>query len=58
MSRFKILLAEDDRNLGMIIKAFLDSKGHATTLCIKVKTHGTLSASILSTFAFLTFLCL
>ena len=34
MSRFKILLAEDDRNLGMIIKAFLDSKGHATTLCI------------------------
>lgn len=33
MSRFKILLAEDDRNLGMIIKAFLESKGHATTLC-------------------------
>ena len=33
MSRFKILLAEDDRNLGMIIKAFLESKGHTTTLC-------------------------
>ena len=33
MSHFKILLAEDDRNLGMILKAFLDSQGHATTLC-------------------------
>jgi DNA-binding response OmpR family regulator len=33
MSHFKILLAEDDRNLGMILKAFLDSKGHTTTLC-------------------------
>ena len=34
MSHFKILLAEDDRNLGMILKAFLDSQGHTTTLCI------------------------
>ena len=33
MSHFKILLAEDDNNLGMILKAFLDSKGHTTTLC-------------------------
>jgi DNA-binding response OmpR family regulator len=33
MSHFKILLAEDDHNLGMILKAFLDSKGHTTTLC-------------------------
>jgi len=33
MSQFKILLAEDDRNLGMILKAFLDSKGHKATLC-------------------------
>ena len=33
MSHFKILLAEDDRNLGMILKAYLDSQGHATTFC-------------------------
>ena len=34
MSQIKVLLAEDDRNLGMILKAFLDSKGLATTLCM------------------------
>lgn len=33
MTYFRILLAEDDRNLGMILKAFLDSKGFSTTLC-------------------------
>lgn len=33
MSQLKILLAEDDKNLGMILKAFLDSKGIFTTLC-------------------------
>ena len=33
MSRLKILLVEDDRGLGMIVKAFLDSKGYPTTLC-------------------------
>ena len=33
MSQIKILLAEDDKNLGMILKAFLDSKGFFTTLC-------------------------
>ena len=33
MSRLKILLAEDDRGLGMIVKAFLDAKGYPTTLC-------------------------
>ena len=30
----KILLAEDDRNLGMILKAFLDANGYPTTLCM------------------------
>ena len=34
MAHIKILLAEDDRNLGMILKAFLDSKGFITTLCM------------------------
>ena len=29
-----ILLAEDDRNLGNILKNFLDAKGYVTTLCI------------------------
>ena len=30
----KVLLAEDDKNLGMILKAFLDAKGFFTTLCL------------------------
>jgi len=34
MSHLKILLAEDDRNLGMILKAFLDANGHTATLCV------------------------
>ncbi len=29
----RLLLAEDDRNLGSILKNFLDAKGYATTLC-------------------------
>ena len=29
----KILLAEDDKNLGTILKTFLDAKGYNTTLC-------------------------
>jgi len=33
MARIKILLVEDDKNLGMIVKAFLDAKGHSATLC-------------------------
>ena len=33
MSHIKILLAEDDKNLGMILKAYLDAKGHHATLC-------------------------
>jgi len=32
MARINILLAEDDRGLGMIVKAFLDSKGYPTAL--------------------------
>lgn len=33
MSRINILLAEDDKNLGMILKAYLDAKGYPATLC-------------------------
>ncbi|MBQ6772019.1 MAG: response regulator transcription factor [Bacteroidales bacterium] len=33
MARIRILLVEDDKNLGMILKAFLDAKGHLATLC-------------------------
>ncbi len=29
----KILLAEDDRNLGIILKNYLEAKGYLTTLC-------------------------
>lgn len=32
--KIRILLAEDDRNLGMILKAYLDSKGFLATLCM------------------------
>lgn len=34
MSHLSILLAEDDRGLGMIVKAFLEAHGYSTTLCI------------------------
>ncbi len=30
----KVLLAEDDKNLGSVLKAYLDAKGYETTLCI------------------------
>jgi DNA-binding response OmpR family regulator len=30
----RLLLAEDDRNLGNILKNYLEAKGYATTLCI------------------------
>ena len=30
----RLLLAEDDRNLGNILKNYLDAKGYATTLCV------------------------
>ena len=34
MSQVKILLAEDDKRLGTILKAYLDAKGYTTTLCV------------------------
>lgn len=34
MPHLKILLAEDDRSLGMILKAFLEANGHKATTCI------------------------
>ena len=33
-NQVRILLAEDDRNLGSILKNFLDAKGYVTTLCV------------------------
>jgi DNA-binding response OmpR family regulator len=30
----RLLLAEDDRNLGNILKNYLDAKGYSTTLCL------------------------
>lgn len=33
MSHTKILLAEEDKKLGMILKAYLDANGFPTTLC-------------------------
>ncbi|MEI7664328.1 MAG: response regulator transcription factor [Bacteroidota bacterium] len=30
----RILLAEDDRNLGSILKNYLEAKGYSTTLCV------------------------
>jgi len=33
----KVLLAEDDKNLGAVLKAYLEAKGYHTTLCINGK---------------------
>jgi two-component system, OmpR family, response regulator len=33
-SLIKVLLAEDDRNLGSILKNYLDAKGFSTSLCV------------------------
>jgi DNA-binding response OmpR family regulator len=33
-NQIRVLLAEDDRNLGNILKNYLDAKGYLTTLCI------------------------
>jgi len=33
-SNIKVLLAEDDRNLGNILKSYLEAKGYPTTLCV------------------------
>ena len=33
MNKTKVLLVEDDTNLGQILKEYLDIKGYATTLC-------------------------
>ena len=30
----RLLLAEDDRNLGNILKNYLEAKGYTTTLCV------------------------
>ena len=33
-TNIKVLLAEDDRNLGNILKSYLEAKGYPTTLCV------------------------
>jgi len=33
-SPIRVLLAEDDRNLGNLLKNYLDAKGYAATLCV------------------------
>ncbi len=32
--KVKVLLAEDDKNLGSVLKSYLDVKGYETTLCV------------------------
>jgi DNA-binding response OmpR family regulator len=34
MNNIRVLLAEDDRNLGNLLKNYLEAKGHSTTLCV------------------------
>jgi DNA-binding response OmpR family regulator len=36
-TKAKILLAEDDKNLGNVLKAYLEAKGFNTTLCVDGK---------------------
>lgn len=33
-NKLRILLAEDDKNLGTVLKAYLEAKGFETTLCV------------------------
>jgi two-component system OmpR family response regulator len=33
-NQIKVLLAEDDRNLGNLLKNYLDAKGYSATLCV------------------------
>ena len=35
--QLKVLLAEDDKNLGNILKTYLEAKGYAPTLCVNGK---------------------
>ena len=37
MEKTKILLVEDDPNLGNLLKEYLDAKGYATTLAVNGK---------------------
>jgi DNA-binding response OmpR family regulator len=36
-NELKVLLAEDDKNLGQVLKAYLEAKGYQTTLCVNGK---------------------
>ncbi len=36
-TELKVLLAEDDKNLGAVLKTYLEAKGYQTTLCINGK---------------------
>ncbi len=36
-TKINVLLAEDDKNLGSVLKAYLEAKGYSTTLCIDGK---------------------
>ena len=33
----RVLLAEDDKNLGQILKSYLEAKGYPTSLCVNGK---------------------
>ncbi len=35
--KLKILLCEDDENLGMLLREYLQAKGFAATLCLMEK---------------------
>lgn len=37
IERLRVLLAEDDKNLGTLLKTYLDSKGYEVTLCVNGK---------------------
>jgi DNA-binding response OmpR family regulator len=36
-AKINVLLAEDDKNLGSVLKAYLEAKGYHTTLCVDGK---------------------
>lgn len=42
-STIKIMLVEDDKNLSLILKAFLTTKGYHTILCLMVMKRWNIS---------------
>ena len=54
MNNIRILLAEDDSNLGILLKNYLTAKNYETALFVNGSRPWMLSRNSHSTFAYLT----